>query len=215
MKKDKTAKRLLQKAEEALKEQPETKEETEKEGPAADPKLKTGLSEKRKRALINYMAILLAVAFLLVALSLGIQYRDSQATISQLGASATSAMEKADKLQEDNRLLQEELDAMRVDSAAAQEELDALRDALTEAQTNEDVLAGANQELLEEKLSSDDRAEAYRLLTQALRAQAAGDRNALGAALTELADLVSKLDPGDRALVTELTRIWKTQNQTE
>ena len=83
--KEEKARGLLKKAAELIEEQPEPPDPQDK---PPESKPRSGLSEKRKRALINYMAILFAVAFLLVALSLGIQYRDSQATISQLGANA-------------------------------------------------------------------------------------------------------------------------------
>lgn len=97
---------LLKKAAELIEEQPEPAVPQEK---APESKPRSGLSEKRKRALINYMAILFAVAFLLVALSLAIQYRDSQATISQLGANARSAMDKAETLQDENQKLSQDL----------------------------------------------------------------------------------------------------------
>ena len=66
------------------------------------------LSDARKAALLRYMAILFAVAFLLVLLSLILQTHSSKSTISELRAASTSALDNAVKLQEENRALQEE-----------------------------------------------------------------------------------------------------------
>ncbi len=67
------------------------------------------LDERRKTALLRYIAILFAVAFLLVLVSLLGQMRDSQNTISQLNQSSTSALQRAEQLQDRNRQLEEEL----------------------------------------------------------------------------------------------------------
>ena len=82
---------------------------------------RTGLDEKRKTALLRYIAILFAVAFILVLLSLFSQMKSSQSTISQLSQSSTSALENVEKLQEQNRLLQEENQTLR-DSLSASEQ---------------------------------------------------------------------------------------------
>ena len=66
------------------------------------------LSDARKAALLRYMAILFAVAFVLVLLSLILQTHSSKSTISELSAASTSALDNAVKLQEENRALQEE-----------------------------------------------------------------------------------------------------------
>ena len=49
------------------------------------------------------MAILFAVAFVLVLLSLILQTHSSKSTISELSAASTSALDNAVKLQEQNR----------------------------------------------------------------------------------------------------------------
>ena len=59
---------------------------------------KTGLDEKRKTALLRYIAILFAVAFVLVLLSLFGQMRNSKTAISELSQSSTSALQKAEHL---------------------------------------------------------------------------------------------------------------------
>ena len=66
------------------------------------------LSNKKRNALVRYMAILFGVAFLLVLLSFLIQLRDSRETISDLSQANSSALQNAGKLQEDNQRLLED-----------------------------------------------------------------------------------------------------------
>ena len=76
------------------------------------------LSEARKTALLRYMAVLFAVAFLLVLLSLILQAHSSNATISELTQTSSSALsnEKQALTQEKSELeaqvedLQKQLD---------------------------------------------------------------------------------------------------------
>ena len=83
-------------------------DEEKKTTPAEQPQPPAPLSDARKAALLRYMAILFAVAFLLVLLSLILQTHSSKSTISELSAASTSALDNAVKLQEQNRALQEE-----------------------------------------------------------------------------------------------------------
>ena len=66
------------------------------------------LSEARKTALLRYMAVLFAVAFLLVLLSLILQAYSSKATISELTQTSSSALSNVEQLQAQNRDLQDE-----------------------------------------------------------------------------------------------------------
>ena len=96
------------------------------------------LSDAKKAALLRYMAILFAVAFLLVLLSLILQTHSSKSTISELSAASTSALDNAVKLQEQNRTLQEE-------KRQRQDELDELQKKLDEETAlNEQLLAAMN-----------------------------------------------------------------------
>lgn len=81
------------------------------------------LDERRKSAVLRYIAVLFAVAFLLVLISMLGQMRDSSNTISQLSQSSTSALQKAEQLQDRNRELEEQLAEM----TALQEEKEALQ----------------------------------------------------------------------------------------
>ena len=68
-------------------------DEEKKTTPAEQPQPPAPLSDARKAALLRYMAILFAVAFLLVLLSLILQTHSSKSTISELSAASTSALE--------------------------------------------------------------------------------------------------------------------------
>ena len=109
-----------------------------------DEQNKTPVDDGRKNALLRYIAILFAVAFLFVLLSLVMQMRDSRATISELNAASASALKNAETLQDDNRQLQEE-------NAALKEEGESLQDQLEDAGASSDgaweqQVAGAKQE---------------------------------------------------------------------
>ena len=87
------------------------------------------LSPQRKTAMLRYMAVLFAVAFLLVAVSLAIQMRNSRSEISQLNQTSSSALQNAEKLQNQNRELQND----RVELLAEKAEL---QKALTQARSD-------------------------------------------------------------------------------
>lgn len=76
----------------------------------------------KRTALLRYMAVMFAAAFLLVLLSMIFQMRSHNTTISQLNQSSASALAKAEQLQEDNRKLQKDLSTARQYVAAAREE---------------------------------------------------------------------------------------------
>ena len=61
--------------------------------------------EGKRTALLRYLIIMFAVAFVLVLMSMVLQVRSSNATVSQLHQSSTSALTRAQKLQDDNRAL--------------------------------------------------------------------------------------------------------------
>ena len=96
---------------------------------------KTGLDEKRKNALLRYIAIMFAVAFVLVLLSMLGQMRDTKSAISELNQSSTSALQKAEALQVNNQELEkenayltgriEELESQLNEAQAAVEEAEA------------------------------------------------------------------------------------------
>lgn len=182
--------------------------------PELEEKQKSVLSDKRKRALINYMAILFAVAFLLVALSLAIQHRDSQAQITSLSATANGALERADQLQETNRLLQAQLNEANDAKASLEDELAQAQADLRAAAEAQSDLTASNQELLQEKASIEHRANAYQLLSQALSARESKNLKQLRDSLTALEKESQYLDEADlavyQALVSQLEETEET-----
>jgi len=69
----------------------------------------TRMPDSKRTALLRYMIIMFAVAFVLVLMSMVLQTRSSNSTISELHQSSTSALTKAKQLQDTNRDLQDQL----------------------------------------------------------------------------------------------------------
>lgn len=90
------------------------------------------VSSEKRTALLRYLAILFAVAFLLVLLSYLIQAFHSQSTIDKLNITSASALQNAVSLQETNReltqenkILNDELDDARASILEYQESINA------------------------------------------------------------------------------------------
>ena len=129
------------------------------------------LDEKRKNALFRYIGIMFAVAFLFVLISMLGELRSSEATISALNQSSTSAIHKAEQLQDNNRQLEkdnayltgriDELEKqiadLELELAVSQEKVQQQKDQLKETE--------ARISLTEEEAAL--RATAYELLLQA------------------------------------------------
>lgn len=109
---------------------------------------KTGLDEKRKSALLRYIAILFAIAFVLVLLSMFGQMRNSQTAISELSQSSSSALQKAEQLQQDNLELTEENNELSQDKKFLQQQVEQLTE---EVEALEKELETALQEHAELK----------------------------------------------------------------
>ncbi len=90
---------------------------------------KTGLDESRKNALMRYIAVLFAVAFLLVLFSLLGQMKKTNHTISELNQSSAGRVQQ---LQEQNQLLMEEKYQLEQQLQEQEEELEDLRKQLDE-----------------------------------------------------------------------------------
>lgn len=142
---------------------------------------KVPLDDRKKTALLRYIAILFAVAFLFVLFSMLLQMRDSQATISELNQSSASALQKAEQLQETNRQLQE-------DNEALQEALDAAQEALDEQAGQAEVIEQLQKELENAKGKTQT---AYELLLQAMEMQTPGSQEGNVAFSKLLANLES------------------------
>ncbi|MBP3313241.1 MAG: hypothetical protein J6K84_01080 [Oscillospiraceae bacterium] len=77
--------------------------------PRSEEEKQQEILDLRRGALLRYVVIMFAVALVLVLLSMVLQTKSSNSTISELHQSSTSAIQKAEALQDTNRMLQEQL----------------------------------------------------------------------------------------------------------
>lgn len=153
------------------------------------------LSEKKRTAMLRYIAILFAVAFALVMLSYLVQTRNSRTTIRELSATSMSALQNAEQLQETNRDLTEENVRLR-------DELDNANSVVQEY--HESVAAecqGAHARGVDE--GTGDTQAAYDLLLKALEAK---DPEELKRTLDELEPLKDSLSDAAKARLEELKK---------
>ena len=126
------------------------------------------LSEKRKAALLRYMAVLFCAAFILVLISLILQMHSSEAKISELNAASTSALSNAEALQTENRTLQDEKIALEKKNEELQAQIDELTEQLEEAAKAEEDSQTAENEVVKNLRTELDRTkEAYEALLEA------------------------------------------------
>ena len=175
---------------------------------AAEKTTEQPLTTKKKRAMLEYMAIMFAAAFLLVAISLLIKVIDMK---GEMEAANTGARENI-------ALLQKDLDAARAESAELQTKLDEANTASSEAA---DKLSDAEtrlgeaekaRETLEKTLESAQkendtlsrRAQANELLVSAQAALEQGDYAALRSHLEALGAYADALKDDGAALYETL-----------
>lgn len=175
---------------------------------AAEKTTEQPLTTKKKRAMLEYMAIMFAAAFLLVAVSLLIKVFDMK---GEMEAANTGARENI-------ALLQKDLDAARAESAELQTQLDEANATASEA---EDKLSDAEtrlseaekaRETLEKTLESAQkendtlsrRAQANELLVSAQAALEQGDYAALRSHLEALEAYADALKDDGAALYETL-----------
>ena len=175
---------------------------------AAEKTTEQPLTTKKKRAMLEYMAIMFAAAFLLVAISLLIKVIDTK---GEMEAANTGARENI-------ALLQKDLDAARAESAELQTKLDEANTASSEAADKlsdaETRLSEAEKarETLEKTLESAQkendtlsrRAQANELLVSAQAALEQGDYAALRSHLEALGAYADALKDDGAALYETL-----------
>lgn len=132
---------------------------------------KTGLDETKKNAMLRYIAIMFAVAFIFVLLSLVGQMRDTEAALSQLNQSSSSALEKAEQLQDHNRELESENAYLtgRIEELEKQleDQLRMLTEAETQSEQLEADLSEAERQATAIGTELDNTKKAYSLLAEA------------------------------------------------
>lgn len=175
---------------------------------AAEKTTEQPLTTKKKRAMLEYMAIMFAAAFLLVAVSLLIKVIDMK---GEMEAANTGARENI-------ALLQKDLDAARAESAELQTKLDEANtasskaaDKLSDAETRLSEAEKARETLektLESAQKENDtlsrRAQANELLVSAQAALEQGDYAALRSHLEALEAYADALKDDGAALYETL-----------
>ena len=175
---------------------------------AAEETTEQPLTTKKKRAMLEYMAITFAAAFLLVAISLLIKVIDMK---GEMEAANTGARENI-------ALLQKDLDAARVESAelqtkldeanaASSEAADKLSDAetrLSEAEKARETLEKTLESAQKENDTLSRRAQANELLVSAQAALEQGDYAALRSHLEALGAYADALKDDGAALYETL-----------
>lgn len=201
--------RLREKMSRLLEEKPEAEADSAPESEQHEEK--KPLSEARKRALLSYIAILFGVAFVLVLLSMLIQQRDSRDTITQLNQNASSALDKAEQLQDQNRILAEQnlelenrLRTTQSDLKELQEESDQMEQRLQDLQTSFQTSQNQLRELETDATQQKQKTKAYELLLTAQTALNQEDTDGFLAAMAELKPLADLLDTQGAALYGEL-----------
>lgn len=178
---------------------------------AAETTTEQPLTTKKKRAMLEYMAIMFAAAFLLVAISLLIKVIDMK---GEMEAANTGARENI-------ALLQKDLDAARAESAELQTQLneanaasseaaDKLSDAetrLSEAEKARETLEKTLESAQKENDTLSRRAQANELLVSAQAALEQGDYAALRSHLEALGAYADALKD-DGAALYEILRSY-------
>lgn len=178
---------------------------------AAEKTTEQPLTTKKKRAMLEYMAIMFAAAFLLVAVSLLIKVIDMK---GEMEAANTGARENI-------ALLQKDLDAARAESAELQTQLneanaasseaaDKLSDAetrLSEAEKARETLEKTLDAAQKENDTLSRRAQANELLVSAQAALEQGDYAALRSHLEALGAYADALKD-DGAALYEILRSY-------
>ncbi len=188
----KKSKKFLKGLEKLVEEQPNPK--TEQPIPDQLPQ-ESAISDRRKRALVNYLAVLFGAAFLVVGISLVATWRDSRNQIQELTSSATSAMSKVEALQEENYQMSREnqsLVARNQELLQQMEEQNYDVQEYMEANAQEYLEAQAQQYAQQEK---ERMITVYSLLLQAQKATEQRDVKAFDQAMSQLAPLKENLDP--------------------
>ena len=118
---------------------------------------KAVLDERKKNALLRYVAIMFAVAFVFVLLSMFGQMRDSKSAISELNQSSSSALQKAEALQEHNQELEKEnayltgrIEELEDQLEKLEQELTAAEGQLKQAEIDYAALEAEKDQLLEQ-----------------------------------------------------------------
>lgn len=155
------------------------------------------LSGARKTALVRYIAVLFAVAFLLVLLSLILQAHSSKATISELTQTSSSALSNVEQLQAQNRDLQDEKQALTQEKSELEQQLEDLKQELEQTKQSDEQEEDRERMALELELAHTK--EAYEALIVASGCETHEGNVTFSKAMDTLADLEGYLGTEARA----------------
>lgn len=175
---------------------------------AAEKTTEQPLTTKKKRAMLEYMAIMFAAAFLLVAISLLIKVIDMK---GEMEAANTGARENIALLQKDldaaraeSSELQTQLDEANATASEAADKLADAEDRLSEAEKARDTLQKTLDAAQKENDTLSRRAQANELLVSAQAALEQGDYTALRSHLEALEAYADALQNDGAALYETL-----------
>ena len=143
------------------------------------------------------MAVLFAVAFLLVLLSLILQAHSSKATISELTQTSSSALSKVEQLQAQNRDLQDEKQTLTQEKSELEAQVEDLQKQLDETKQADEKEESAEKLKLELELAHTK--EAYEALLVAKNCEMHEGNVTFSKAMDTLADLEQYLGTEARA----------------
>ena len=165
---------------------------------------KKQMSPKNRNALLRYMEILFVVAFIVVGLSLLVQMRNSQNTITALNQTSKSALENAEHLQAENQTLSTQNDSLQQKNYELTDRIEELEKQVQSADEEKKTLQG-------EKDAAQRRADAYRLLYKAAPADPA--QQEYETAMKALAPLSDALDADAKQQYDAMPRPWETEER--
>ena len=176
--------------------------------PAPGPENQPPLDDKRKNALLRYMGILFAFAFLMVLLSFLIQLRNSRLTISELNQASANALQNAEALQDLNRELLDKNSALSEEVGQLEDSV-ADKDRQLEARKSQlegmgDQLKRVEEQRIQDQQDAEKRLEAYELLSAAQQAAACRDTKTLEESLKSLSELSQYLEENGMQLYQSL-----------
>lgn len=177
------------------------------------------LSPRRRTALVTYLAILFAVAFLFVAVMMVAETKrlktmnqelqhDSQKNAATLTNNINALQEENQKLSKQNTELTVQIENLRVEASTQNGVLEQLREQLDAAVAEQEQLRGEVETLREEteteKQKALDAVRVSELLHQAMAADEDGDLEGLKELLSQIEPLEELLSDTEREIYEEL-----------
>ena len=177
------------------------------------------LSPRRRTALVTYLAILFAVAFLFVAVMMVAETKrlktmnqelqhDSQKNAATLTNNINALQEENQKLSKENTELTKQIETLRMEASTQNGVLDQLREQLDAAVAEEEQLRRELETLREEaeteKQKTQDAVRVSELLHQAMAADEDGNLEDLKELLSQIEPLEELLSDTEREIYEEL-----------